>query len=131
LLGRRLFPLDRRILLGAADASATDGHAAVPTSPANSDRVMLRRSIAKLQRFGLLDYRTSWLKAGERHGSQMQIEGLPEHGWSRLVRRTVLGDEVVRLYARELYALGSRIRWDGRLYEAIGTAHAACPHEPT
>lgn len=128
LIGRRLYALDRRILVGAATAGTSEGHFALPQSAANSDRVMLRRSVAKLQRYGLLDYRNAWLKGPRVHEAQLELLQLRDIGWPRLVRRTPFGDEIVRLYERELRVPGARIRWDGRVYDAVIAARHACGH---
>ncbi len=128
LHGRRLYALDRRILIGAAPAGEPDGAVVVPTTPANSDRVMLRRSIAKLQNYGLLDYRNAFLKPSRKPATQLEILKQWDAGWPRLVRRTPFGDEIVRLYERELNAHGVRIRWDDRLRVAIVVAASRCRH---
>lgn len=128
LHGRRLYELDRRILLGAAPAGDPDGEIVVPTTPANSDRVMLRRSIRKLQGYGLLDYRNAYLKPGRKPETQLEMLQQKEAGWPRLVRRTPFGDEIVRLYERELNLPSMRIRWDDRLRVAIAAAADRCAH---
>jgi hypothetical protein len=72
--GDDFYALDRGVLLAAAEAGSDEGGIAVPRSPANSDRVMLRRSIAKLQRYGFIDRWTAFLRSARK--PEMHLEML-------------------------------------------------------
>jgi hypothetical protein len=130
LRGRKLYALDRELLLDAASAGDPEGRPAFARTRGNSDRVMLRRSIAKLQGYGLLDRRTAWLKPVRAPMTREETLALRSLGtsWVRMIRRTPLGDAIVREYRKELEEPGRPIRWDARLNRALAEARAACEH---
>lgn len=128
---RRLYALDRGILLGAAPAGDQHGAPVVPRTGRNSDRVMARRSVAKLIRYGLLDRRWYHLKSAsdaKRRTGARRAKLVGRARWCQMVRRTPLGDELVIRYGREIETPGRPIRWDERLADAQVAAIARCTH---
>ena len=115
-----------------------EGGYAIPRSDRNADRVMVRRSLAKLQRYGLVynpppeKQRFIWVDdlGEDATGDQRIAASTIGKRRTRLIWRTPLGDQIVKHYAKELAEPGSRIRWDDRVTQAVLDMRSACPLHP-
>jgi hypothetical protein len=122
---KRLGKHERRLLLEAS-APGNPPNPIYPPGPSQSEQTATRRAVANLVSHGLMRIAPEQLRL--LPGSDDEILRLLGRKYAvvRIASRTWLGEEVVRLYRRELQS-GDRIRWIDHLDEATEAALARCP----
>lgn len=140
--GKQLGARERSILLHAGRpawrfaAPRSGGFALLIEDGTASEQTAMRAAAARMMRAGLVtvsqprpEEARNWIRGRYEDGSRPSPDPLYRRlRLSRFCWRTLLGDEIIKSYPLALGVAGSRtrIRWDGRLDEALARANAAC-----
>jgi hypothetical protein len=122
---KRLGNQERRQLLSAA-SPADEPSRIYPPGTSPSEQTATRRAVANLVAFGLIRLAPERVRLVPGHDDAELTRLGRKYAVVRQAWRTVLGDEIVQRYRRELEG-GQRIRWMYHLDAATEAALDSCP----